>query len=253
MHSFLVALRKELLEQRRTYRLLVVVLVLGLFGFLSPLTARLMPELFTLIPGGEEIAPLIPEPTWIEAVVQYNQNHAQFGLILALLLTMGVVVLEKEKKTAALVLAKPMSRGSFLTAKFVALFLTFLLGTVVAGTAAYYYTMLLFQAPPFSGWLLANGLLVVYLLVYIAITLFFSTIARSVVAAGGFAFMAMIGLGLLGALPRIGSYMPGKLVEWSLLASIGSEGTAWPALFVSLGIILVCLVGSWFIFERQEI
>jgi ABC-2 type transport system permease protein len=253
MNSFMVALGKELLEQRRSYRLLVIVLVLGLWGFLSPLTAKLTPEIFKLMPGGEEIALLIPEPTYTDAAVQYNKNHTQFGLILALLLTMGAVVQEKERKTAALVLTKPLSRRVFISAKFAALALAFTLGTVTAGIAAYYYTMLLFQAPPLSGWLLANLLLVVYLLVYISITLFFSTIARSVVAAGGFAFLAMILLGLVGSLPTFGDYMPGKIVEWGLTASIGAESTAWPALLVSIGIILVCLVASWIIFERQEI
>jgi ABC-2 type transport system permease protein len=253
MNGFLVALNKELFEQRRTYRLLVIILVLGLWGFLSPLTAKLTPELFKLMPGGEEIALLIPEPTFIDAAVQYNKNHTQFGLILALLLTMGVVVQEKEKKTAALVLTKPLSRRAFIAAKFTALAISFTLGTVIAGAAAYYYTYLLFHAPPLSGWLVVNVLLVIYLLVYISITLLFSTIARSVVAAGGFAFLAMILLGLVGSLPTVGDYMPGKIVEWGLTASIGAEVTAWPALFVSLGIILVCLVGSWKIFERQEI
>jgi ABC-2 type transport system permease protein len=253
MKSFLVALRKELLEQRRTHRLLVIILVLGLWGFLSPLTAKLTPEIFKLMPGGEEIALLIPEPIFTDAAVQYNKNHTQFGLILALLLTMGVVVQEKEKKTAALILTKPLSRRTFIIAKFMALAVAFTLGTIIAGTAAYYYTMLLFQAPDLSGWMVANLLLIVYLLVYISITLFFSTAAKSVVAAGGFAFIAMILLGLVGTLPTAGDYTPGKLVEWGLTASIGSEITAWPALFVSLGIIAVGLIGSWIIFERQEI
>jgi ABC-2 type transport system permease protein len=253
MKIFLIALRKELLEQWRSYRLLVVVLVLGLFGLLSPLGAKLMPDIFRLMPGGDEIAELIPEPTMIDAVLQYNKNHVQFGFILALLMTMGVVVQEKERKTAALVLTKPLSRRSFLTAKFVALGLTFLIGTLVAGVAAYYYTLLLFEAPSVSGWLVLNCLLWIFLLVHVAITLFFSTLSRSMVAAGGLAFAALIVISLLGTLPTVGEYFPSYLAAWGQQAALGGSETAWPALFVSLGLIIASLMASWLVFERQEI
>ncbi|NOZ73089.1 MAG: hypothetical protein GXP38_14485 [Chloroflexi bacterium] len=47
--SFLTALRKEWLELWRTYRLLVVGVVLLLFGLLSPLLAKYTPEIIKLI------------------------------------------------------------------------------------------------------------------------------------------------------------------------------------------------------------
>jgi ABC-2 type transport system permease protein len=248
-----VALGKEMLEQWRSYRLLVVVLVLGLFGLLSPLGAKMMPEIFRLMPGGDEIARLIPQPTIIDAVDQYIKNHVQFGFILALLMTMGVVAQEKERGSAALVLAKPLPRHIFLFAKFAALGLNFLIGTLIAGIAAYYYTLLLFETPPSSGWFLMNVFLWVFLLVHVAITLLFSTLFRSLVAAGGLAFAVLILISLLGSLPRVGEYFPSQLASWGRHVALGSNETAWPALFISLGLILISLVTSWFAFERQEI
>jgi ABC-2 type transport system permease protein len=253
MKIFWVALSKEILEQWRSYRILVVVLVLGLFGLLSPLGAKLMPEIFRLMPGGDEIARLIPQPTIIDAVDQYIKNHVQFGLILALLMTMGVVVQEKERGTAALLLAKPLPRRSFLLAKFVALGLNFFIGTLIAAAAAYYYTLLLFETPSASGWLVLNVLLWVFLLVHVAITLLFSTLFRSMVAAGGLAFAVLIVISLLGSLPRVGEYFPSQIASWGRHAVLGSSETAWPALFVSLGLIIASLIASWLAFERQEI
>lgn len=253
MKIFLIALRKEVLEQWRSYRLLVVVLVLGLFGLLSPLGAKMMPDIFRLMPGGDEIAKLLPEPTIIDAVDQFNKNHVQFGFILALLMTMGVVVQEKERKTAALVLTKPLSRRSFILAKFSAMGLTFFIGTFIAGAAAYYYTLLLFEAPSASGWLLLNVLLWVFLLVHVAITLFFSTLSRSMVAAGGLAFAVLIIISLLGTLPTVGEWLPSQLVSWGHQAALGDSLTAWPALFASIGLIMFSLIASWIVFERQEI
>src|SRR5437588_11265370 len=67
---FVAALRKELLEQWRSYRALVVAVVLLGFGLLSPLVAKFTPELFRLLPDGQQIAGLIPPPTILDAVAQ---------------------------------------------------------------------------------------------------------------------------------------------------------------------------------------
>lgn len=250
---FLVALRKELLEQWRSYRLLVVVVVLLAFGLLSPLTAKFTPELMKLLPNGEEIAKLVPPPTTADAVAQYIKNISQFGIILALLMAMGTVVQEKDKGTAALVLVKPMSRPVFLWAKFVAMGVTFTVGITVAGVACYYYTLILFEPLDVPHWLALNGLLLLFVLVYVALTLLCSTVSRSQVVAGGLAFGLMILLAGIGAIPKAGEFLPGRLLAWGAGLIAGSATAAWPALWVSIGIIFAALLGAWAIFERQEL
>lgn len=249
---FWVALRKELLEQWRSYRLLVVAAVLLAFGLLSPLTAKYTPELIRLLPNGDEIAGLIPPPTMLDAVAQYLKNMSQFIIILALLLTMGAVTQERERGTAAMLLSKPLPRWAFLAAKFVALGLTFAAGLLLAGAGAYYYTWLLFGPLDAGAWLAVNGLLLVYTLVYVALTLLCSVLARSQAAAGGLAFGLLIGLAVLGIIPQIGQYLPGELVNWAArLMSTGAS--AWPALGVSLALIAGALAAAWWRFERQEL
>ncbi len=250
---FLVALRKELLEQWRSYRLLVVVTVLLAFGLASPLTAKLTPELMKLLPNGAEMAKLIPPPTTADAVAQYLKNSSQFGVILALLMTMGTVAQEKDKGTAALVLVKPMPRAVFLWAKFAALGLTFTIGIALAGLACYYYTLVLFEALDASRWLGLNGLLLLFVLVYAALTLLCSTVGRSQVVAGGLGFGLVILLASVGAIPTVGQYLPGQLLAWGAGLIAGGRETAWPALWVSMGMIVGALGTAWAIFERQEL
>lgn len=250
---FLVALRKELLEQWRTYRLLVVVAVLLIFGLLSPLTAKFTPELMKLLPEGEEIAKLIPPPTAADAVAQYIKNSSQFGVVLALLMAMGTMAQEKDKGTAALILAKPMPRSVFLWAKFAALGLTFVMGIAIAGVACYYYTLILFETLDVVPWLLLNGLLLIFILVYIAVTLLCSTLMRSQVMAGGLAFVFVIILSSINAIPQIGEALPGELLAWGGRLVAGSKDASWLSLWTSLGIVIAALVGAWVSFERQEI
>lgn len=251
--SCLVALRKEWLELIRSYRLLVVAVVLIFFGLTSPLLAKFTPEMVALLPGGEQLSMIIPPPTVVDAVAQYVKNMGQFGILLALLLTMGAVAQEKDKGTAAMMLVKPLPRGAFLAAKFAALTLMFAAALTGAAIACYYYTLLLFEALDILPWLALNAFLLLYILVFIAITLFCSTLTKSQAAAGGIALGLLILLGLLGAIPGLGKYLPGELVTWGVRLIMGDTSPSWTALGVSIGIIALSLLAAWQIFKHQEL
>ena len=254
MRIFWVALRKELIEQWRSYRLLIVGAVLLVFGLASPLLAKYGPEMVRLaLPEGDEILALIPTPTVADAVSQYLKNISQFGILLAVLMTMGTVAREKDKGTAALMLVKPMPRGVFLVAKMVASGLTFTFGIVLAGAACYYYTTLTFEALSLPAWLALNGLLLLFILVYVALTLLCSTLSKSQVVSGALAFGFLAVLSVLGAVPRLGEAMPGSLISWAGSLVAGNGDPAWPALAVSAGLIVLALLAAWLILERQEL
>lgn len=251
--TLLTALRKEWMEGVRTHRLLVVGAVLVLFGLLSPLIAKYTPDVMKLLPEGEAIAQIIPEPTVADAVTQYVKNITQFGILLALLLAMGSVAREKDKGTAAMLLVKPLPRLSFLLAKFKALGLMFTISIAFAGVACYYYTMLLFSALDPWRWLVLNALMILYLSVYLALTLLCSVLTKSQAAAGGLALGMLFFLGILGAIPGLGQYLPGQLPVWGGALMAGSQETYWTALWVSVGIIVAALLAAWLVFERQEL
>jgi ABC-2 type transport system permease protein len=242
------------MEQWRSYRLLIVGVVLLLFGLASPLIAKYGPEILRLaLPEGEELLKLLPPPTVADAVSQYLKNCTQFGVLLAVLMAMGAVALEKDKGTAGLMLTKPIPRSVFLLAKFLALGLTFTAGLILSGFAAYYYTLLLFEPLSLPAWAALNGLLLVFLLVYVALTLMCSTLTESQVVSGGLAFGLIVVLSGLGALPRLGKLMPGQLNTWAGNLLVGSAEPAWAALGVSLGLIVAALIVAWQVLEHQEL
>jgi ABC-2 type transport system permease protein len=252
--NFLIVLRKELLEQWRTYKLLIIASVLVVFGLISPLLAKLTPELLKAIPNiPPELALAIPAPTLADAAAQYVKNMSQFGILLALLMSMGSVAQEKERGTAAMMLVRPVSRETFLLAKFTALALIFAASLMLAALGCWYYAFLLFQSLDWIPFLALNGLMLVVFLDYIAMTLLCSTLARSQAAAAGLAFGGLVLLGGLGALPRIGDYLPGKLFSWGTALLIGKADPAWPALWISLGLILALLLAAGIIFRHQEL
>lgn len=252
MMTLLVALRKELLEQWRTRRMLVLAVVLVLFGLLSPLLARYTPELIGMFPEAEGLADLIPPPTVNDAVAQYLENMSQFGIILALLLSMGSVAQEKERGTAAMMLVKPMPRWAFIGAKFAALVISFAVALALAGIGAYYYTYLLFEPLDLARWLALNGLVLLFLTVYVALTVFCSVLMRTPVAAGGLAFALFLALAIPGVAPQVGRYLPGHLMTLAGGAMAGASQNL-AAVWVSVGLIVTSLTGAWVVFRRQEL
>ncbi len=252
--NFFVVLRKELIEQWRTKRMLIVAAVLVIFGLGSPLLAKVTPDLLKAIPDvPAALAGLFPTPTVADAVSQYLKNMSQFGVLLALLMSMGSVAQEKERGTAAMLLTHPVSRFTFLLAKFVALACTFAISLAVAALGCWYYTQLLFKALPWGPFLALNGLMLLVFLVYVAITLLCSTLVRTQGAAAGLAFAALIIVAGVGSLPRIDEYFPGRLFTWGGTIVLGGGDPAWVAFWVSLGIITVALLIAWLVFRRQEL
>lgn len=250
--SIFAEFRKEWKYLLRSYRFLICGIVLLFFGLTSPVLAKFTPELMNLLPSGGVIIQM-PTPTVADAIGQYAKNMGQFSVMLGLLLTMGVVAQEKDKGTAAMVLVKPLPRGSFLGAKFLSLAVMFAICLLISGIAAYYYTMLLFEALNILQWLVLNALLFVYILVILSITLLCSTVTRSQGAALGIAIGVLVIGWFVGGISLLGKYLPGELIAWGVRILHGDATPSWIALGVSLGLIVVSLLAAWLVFKRQEL
>jgi ABC-2 type transport system permease protein len=256
MMGFTVLLQKELREQLRTGRIVAVAAVFVLFGLLGPLTDRYMKELLDALgaqAGGMSLA--VPPPSLEGDATQILKNLSQFGIVCALLLAMGSVAWEKERGTAGLILTKPASRAAFLGAKLVAISLNLAVATILGSGIAWVYTALLYpEAFPIGGYLAMMALLWWMLVVYVAITLLGSTLTRSAIAAAGIGLVAMIVLGLIGALPTVGPYMPNSLGNVAMDLCLGRNpgDVIGPVLF-NIGLVPALFGVTWLAFRRQEL
>lgn len=248
-------LRKELREQWRTHRILVVAAVLSLFGLLGPLSVKYLPLIMARMPGVPEgLAEVMPEPDVAMAVDEYVQNLAGFGVILAILIPMAAVVGEKNSGTAAMILSKPVSRAVFLGSKFITYGLIFFAGILLAGLGGYYYLGILFEWLKPEGFLALNGLLMIYLMMFVAITLFASTVSRSQFAAAGISFSLLIFISLLGTIPSLSPYFPTSLIDWGCALALRLDAEpAWTALAVTVAVTALAWLAAWLILQRQEL
>jgi ABC-2 type transport system permease protein len=251
---FRTLLAKEFREQWRTWKMIVFMAVFLITGMISPVLAKYTPELLKMVPNlPAGLADIIPTPTMADSVVQYLKNTEQFGILLVILLTMGVVAQEKERGTAAMLLTKPVSRSAVILAKWLSGMTIVLTGLLADGLACLAYTAVLFEPIPFVAFWTLNLLLLVYLGVYLTIALTASTLARSQSVAAAGAFGGLIVLLILGSIPRLSDFMPGQLVAWGSSLVLKGDVTAWPALGVAIGIIALALFIACSRFEREEI
>jgi ABC-2 type transport system permease protein len=246
-------LRKELLEQWRTRRVLVVAVVFSAIGIGSPLLARYTPELVKAL-AGDQFQITLPPPTAADAVDQFLKNVGQAGVLTAILLAMGSVAVEKERGTAALLLTKPVSRAAFLLAKLLAIGATLLAGLLLAAIGGYAYTAILFEALPAVGWSAMAGLLLLGLVAYASLTFLGSALSRSSLAAAAIGIGAMIVLAVVSALPGIGPFTPGGLNTPGAAVALGKDpgGVIGPVLVNLVGVVAI-FTAAWLAFRRQEL
>jgi ABC-2 type transport system permease protein len=143
MNGFLVLLRKEIKEQFKTSKVIVVAAVFLFFGLGTPLLVKYMPLLLETA-GTAGVTIEMPDPTSAEALVEYSSTMAQFGVLMAVLVAMGAIAKEAETGTALMVLSKPVGRLAFILAKLKAEVFTFFLAFLLGGLACWGYTLILF-------------------------------------------------------------------------------------------------------------
>ncbi len=266
---FAAAVQKEFVQLWRTRRMLVAGAVFLVFGMGSPLIAKVIPDVFKSVAGMEQFAGLIPTPTAVDAMAQYIKNISQFGFVLALLLGMNTVSGEKERGVAPMILSKPMPRWAFLLAKFAAQAGVFLLCFGLAGAGAYYYTLVLFGPLEIGPYLLANALMWIWLLTFVALTLLGSVLGKSTVSAGGIGLALSVAVMLLSSIPRYGLLFPNALLGWAEQAANQAAGAApldpvaaalagqmtanGAALGSAVIVIVVAFILSLGFFEQQEL
>ena len=160
---------------------------------------------------------------------------------MAVLVAMGSIANELRHGTALITLSKPVSRLAFVLAKLSAVSLTFLGSMVVASVFCFAYTVWLIESADIQAFISLNLLLGLFLVFCLAVTLLFSSLFKSSLAAGGLALVVIVAQAGLTTLPRFGDYMPGKLLGWGTDLLSGDGGNYWWALAITVAIICFCV------------
>lgn len=257
MNGFGVLVRKELLESWRTRRLPVIAVLFLVFGMISPLTAKYLPDILKAALG-EQLSVPMPTPDATAALGQLQKNLGQMGTLVAIALAMGSVAGELDRGTAALVLAQPVSRHAFLVAKLVAMGVVLGISTLLAVLVAWAYTAILFEALPIGGWLAMAALTWLALAAWGSLTFLASAATGSTTASAGLGFVAWIAVSLVAIVPALDRVLPTGLTVPAIAIAAGTAGDldpGLPATAVAGTLVLICLslAGALLAFRRREL
>jgi len=250
-----VLFKKDLMEQVRSRKALILAVVFLFLALVSPISAKLMPQLLKnfVVQGGVTIS--IPEATYNDAVAQFVKNAGQLVVFLLIFVVAGAVADEKIRKTLEMVLVKPVSRSAFILSKFLAYFSTITLSYAVSSLLFYLYTVSIFES--FSGlnFSIVAVLTLIYLLLIISVTIFASTLSRSPAIAGVIGlFSSFIFGSILGLFSSTAGYAPGYiLAHYSDVMRQGWSVEFAPPTMVSIALIIVFVSLSIIAFAKQEI
>lgn len=252
-------LHKEMLQLWRTFRFPALTLTALFFGLLEPLTARFMPQIITYLARElEGLAELIPPMGPVEALAGYYGDLFQIGTIVLIIIAMGTVALERERGIAAWVLTRPVKRGDYIWAKYLALAVSLAASLALGGLVAMLYTRSLLGPFSWAAALWSLFFVALFLNLILAVTVAASTFLRSQLAAGGvaiaFFFVIWVPQLLLGRL-EVARFFPHALASSSpaVLAGALEPARLWPAAAIATALALALIALSVHRFGRAEL
>jgi len=254
MITLFTLIRKDLLEQWRTKKVLILSIVFLFVAVASPIIAKITPELLkTLSVPGMTIT--LPKATYVDSLDQFIKNVSQIAILVLVFVVAGAVSDEKNRKTLEILLTKPVSRTLFILSKFKAYFISITAIFAVSSLLFYLYTVSTFASFNFWNFALMAGNVLLYILMIAAVTILASTIVSNSIAAGGIGFVSYILFGtIFSFFEPLKKYSPNKIFSaYKDIVIKGWNGDLLLPIVVILSVIIVSVLVSIYVFQRQEI
>jgi|GEM_PF-129314 len=222
----LVMIGKEMLEQARSFKLIWVPLVFIVLGIMQPVVYYYMPVILKSagnMPDGTVIE--MPLPSGSQVMAETLGQYGVLGILVLVLVFMGVVSNERNNGSAAMILVKPISVAAYVVSKWIAM-LVLSAGSLILGyLSSWYYTNLLIGEVGFMPVITSMFMYLLWLMLVLTITLFFSVLLRSSAAAAFSALGSAVLLTVLtGFFPKQLGWGPGALS--GLAAALATDSVA---------------------------
>ena len=254
MRSYIAFCKKEVLENLRTHKVLILMIVFLLFGMMSPLTAKLMPEIFKSL-ALDGIVITIPEPTALDAYAQFFKNTSQMGLLVVLLVFGGMLSSEITKGTLINMVTKGLSRPVVILSKFTVASLLWTLTLLASFATTIGYTAYLFGSDVQPNLLFSIFCLWLFGLFLLACLLFFSSFTSGNFAGLALTAVSLLILLLLDIFPRLHALNPIALasLNTALLSGAAQISDLSTPIGVTLGFTVLLLGSSMMVFRRRKL
>lgn len=256
MKSLIAFLKKEMLEQVRSGRLMILGILFVFFGIMNPAVAKLTPwimEMFAETLEGSGIIVTEVTITALDSWMQFYKN-IPMALIVFVLFQSSIFTKEYTSGTLVLSLTKGLERFKVVLSKTAVLIVLWtacywLCFGITYVYNAYFWDNSIAENIGFSAlcwWLF--GIWIISLMVL------FSTVSNSntgvLLGSGGIAF----GSYLIGLLPKIGKYLPTFLTDGtSLIYGVADPKTYMTAIVITIVSGMIFFAVSIPVFNKKQL
>ncbi|MDF2542927.1 MAG: hypothetical protein K0S47_2645 [Herbinix sp.] len=241
MKQLIAFTKKEWLENIRTGKLLIMIIIFTIFGIMNPAIAKMTPWIYDML--SEQMAEqgiMINEMT-VDAMTSWMQyyKNISMGLIVLVVMFCGILANEFQKGTLINILTKGLSRWKVITAKsiisvFIWTLCYWLAYGITYGYNAYFWDNSIARHLFVSAFFIY--LVGIWLLSLLFVSsVFFETSSGVLLFTG--AIFAIIYIASM--IPTISDYLPTKLLSSGDLLTNASEPSDYIKSFI---VTLVCLI-----------
>lgn len=246
-------MKKEFYEFLKTKKLIAIIAVFIFFAISSPIMAKIMPEFLKTISSGITI--IVPPPTWKDAFLQFFKNLNQMIFLILVLIFIGSIAEEKNRRTASLIVSRGIDRRVWVLSKFTFQLLLTISLSLSSFFICYYYSVILFPDTEFFPSFSSLLLFLVYITFVISLTIFSSSAGNNIIQAGGIFISVFILLNILNIFPPLKPYNPVNLssmeTQWIVFGV--DWNSAVKTVISSLILSIVSLVCGMLYFNYQEL
>ncbi|MFJ7725710.1 ABC transporter permease [Neobacillus sp. NPDC097160] len=257
MSQWMTLLQKEIVEMWRNFKWIWVPITFILIGVQQPITTYYMPQILDLAGGLPEGAVIkIPTPSAGEVLIQGLGQYTTLGVLIIVLSTMGILAAERKSGVAAMILVKPVSYRSFVTAKWAGGVLLVWFSFLIGYLATWYYTGILFEWIPIEDFFQSFFFYGLWLTVILTITIFFSASLLTPGIAGFSSLAVVIVVNLVSStISNLLEWSPSQLTGYAgeILLGKGISDDTLPASIIAAGCIVILLALSVVIFKKKEL
>ncbi|KAB2338144.1 ABC transporter permease [Cytobacillus depressus] len=257
MSQWLTLFNKEMLEMSRNFKWIWVPIVFILLAVQEPIVQYYLPEIINSLgdlPEGAVIK--LPVPSAAEVLMAILGQFNVLGVLIIVLTSMGIIAGERKSGVAALILVKPVSYFSYITAKWASAMLLLWVSYFAGYIFSYYYVVVLFEAVSFSVFLQSFFMNGIWLSFVLTITIFLNSLFRSPGAVGFLSITAILLINMCSSLfVKWFKWSPALLTGYTNQFLLYGEfpREAFPALTLAIISIIVLLLWCVRIFRQKEL
>lgn len=253
MRGFIAFLKKEITENIRNYRLLIMLSIFFIFGVMSPLLAKFTPQLMeSLMPN---LAEAFENTTALDSWTQFYKNVSSLGLSLTIILFSSCLSGEYAKGTLTIMLTKGLSRSAVVLSKFSVVAVILTVSYWLSFGVTYGYTAYLWPGDSLPYIFFAAFALWIVGLLYLCILMLGCVLFRQAFTSILFLLVISVIMGLLEQIEQTAGFSPAILLSKNVDLISGEVAISYfiIPLIISVFLSAILLIVSITVFNKKQL